>query len=301
MKGPALKILLTLTAVTFLLDTCSRMDGDRSSERVVGEGPRAQMLFDFNWHFHRGNIDGGEETTLDDSDWRLLDLPHDWSIEDIPGMDSPLDSNAIGGIDMGYFVGGTSWYRKKFSLSPEIAEKRIYLFFEGIYMNADIWLNGERLINHPYGYTSFWIDLSDNLLFDEENILAVQVKNEGRNSRWYSGSGIYRHVWLLITNPVHIKPWGIFITTPEVTESSAKVNIKTEVMNDREGPIDILLNTKILNQSGEEVARKSTNKRIEAASNAEVIQNLILETPELWSPDSPCLYKAVTEISNSDL
>ncbi len=300
MKGPALKILLTLTAVTFLLDTCSRMDGDRSSERVVGEGPRAQMLFDFNWHFHRGNIDGGEETTLDDSDWRLLDLPHDWSIEDIPGMDSPLDSNAIGGIDMGYFVGGTSWYRKKFSLSPEIAEKRIYLFFEGIYMNADIWLNGERLINHPYGYTSFWIDLSDNLLFDEENILAVQVKNEGRNSRWYSGSGIYRHVWLLITNPVHIKPWGIFITTPEVTESSAKVNIKTEVMNDREGPIDILLNTKILNQSGEEVARKSTNKRIEAASNAEVIQNLILETPELWSPDSPCLYKAVTEISNSD-
>lgn len=300
MKRPAIAIIPTCITIAFLLVVCSRMDHDRSNELLFGKEARSRLLFDFNWYFHRGDTTGGEAVTLDDSDWRIVDLPHDWSIEDIPGTDSPLDSNAIGGIDMGYFVGGTAWYRKKFSLPPDLAEKRIYILFEGIYMNADIWLNGEHLCTHPYGYTSFWIDLSDYLLFGEENVLAVRVENEGRNSRWYSGSGIYRHVWLQVTNPVHILPWGVFVTTPEVARSSAKVNIKANVTNYGESPGDLLFSTEILDPSGKEVASHATNQNIDASSDAEITQDMTLTNPELWSPDSPSLYKAITKIFNSD-
>jgi len=293
---------ISILTGTLLLINISCVPGPEqsSNEIVVTDMPRSRILFDFDWLFHRGDITGGETLEIDDTQWRTLDLPHDWSIEDIPGTNSPLDSSAIGGINTGYYVGGTGWYRKRFTVPEDLSDKRFRLYFEGIYMNADIWLNGGHLGNHPYGYTSCWIDMTNHLRFGEENVLAVQVKNEGQNSRWYSGSGIYRHVWLLVTNPVHIAPWGISITTPEVSGSLARVSIRSNVINDQKEPFDIVLHTIILNKAGNEVARQSTNQNIEANSFPVITQELNIEFPELWSPNSPVLYTAITEIKDSD-
>lgn len=284
----------------FLILGCSQKPENKTNELIVNDHPRSQLLFDFDWRFYRGDVAGGEEVNFDDSQWRLLNLPHDWSIEDLPGTDSPLDSNAVGGIDIGYFVGGTGWYRKKFTIPSELNGKRFNINFEGVYMNADIWLNGEYLGNHPYGYTSFWYDISENLIFGEENIIAVKVRNEGKNSRWYSGSGIYRHVWLSVTEPLYIAPWGTYITTPEVSNPLAQVDVKTKVINDSDKSMEVALVTIIINQKGEETAKVETKIQIEAAGSLEISQNLAVRSPELWSPESPNLYTATTEIINSD-
>ncbi len=284
----------------FLILGCSQKPKNKTNELIVNDQPRSQLLFDFDWRFHKGDVAGGEEVNFDDSQWRLLNLPHDWSIEDLPGTDSPIDSNAVGGIDIGYFVGGTGWYRKKFTIPSELNGKRFNINFEGVYMNADIWLNGEYLGNHPYGYTGFWYDISENLIFGEENIVAVKVRNEGKNSRWYSGSGIYRHVWLSVTEPLYIAPWGIYITTPEVSNPLAQVDVKTKVVNDSDKSMEVTLVTIIINRKGEETAKVETKMQIEAASSLEISQNLTVQSPELWSPESPNLYTAVTEIVDSD-
>lgn len=284
----------------FLILGCSQKPENKTNELIVNDHPRSQLLFDFDWRFYRGDVAGGEEVNFDDSQWRLLNLPHDWSIEDLPGTDSPLDSNAVGGIDIGYFVGGTGWYRKKFTIPSELNGKRFNINFEGVYMNADIWLNGEYLGNHPYGYTSFWYDISENLIFGEENIIAVKVRNEGKNSRWYSGSGIYRHIWLSVTEPLYIAPWGTYITTPEVSNPLAQVDVKTKVINDSDKSMEVALVTIIINQKGEETAKVETKIQIEAAGSLEISQNLAVRSPELWSPESPNLYTAATEIIDSD-
>lgn len=284
----------------FLILGCSQKPKNKTNELIVNDHPRSQLLFDFDWRFHRGDVAGGEEVDFDDSQWRLLNLPHDWSIEDVPGTDSPLDSNAVGGIDIGYFVGGTGWYRKKFTIPSELNGKRFNINFEGVYMNADIWLNGEYLGNHPYGYTSFWYDISENLIFGEENLVAVKVSNEGKNSRWYSGSGIYRHVWMTVTEPLYIAPWGTYITTPEVSNLLAQVDVKTKVVNDSDKSMEVTFVTIIINQKGEETAKVETKMQIEAASSLEISQNLAVRSPELWSPESPNLYIAATEIIDSD-
>src|SRR5665811_338906 len=182
-------------------------------------------LFDSDWKFHLGDVENAQNPEFADTTWRKLDLPHDWSIEDLSGTNSPFDSTAIWGIDGAYLTGGTAWYRKLFKIPKSEKDKNWSLYFEGIYMNADIWLNGVHLGNHPYGYTGFELDITNFIKPGEKNLLAVQVKNEGRNSRWYSGSGIYRHVWLTVMPKLHLAPWGIYITTPRVTDKSAAINI----------------------------------------------------------------------------
>ena len=141
-------------------------------------------LFDFGWRFHLGGALGAEGPSFNDSQWRMVDLPHDWSIEDLPGTTSPFNIEAISQVNGGFTTGGTSWYRKTFTVPQELKDKRFILMFEGIYMNAEIWLNGELLGKHPYGYTSFWFDISGKLKPEKENVLSVKVKNEGENSRW---------------------------------------------------------------------------------------------------------------------
>src|SRR5664279_5624022 len=191
---------------------------------------KSMMLFDDDWKFYKGGVLGGQNINFDDSKWRPIDLPHDWSIEDLPGTNSPFNADAISQVNGGFTTGGTGWYRKTFTIPKELTDKQFIIMFEGVYMNADVWLNGEFLGNHPYGYTSFWFDISGKIRFDKENVLAVKVKNEGENSRWYSGSGIYRHVWLNIVSPMHFEPWGICITTPQVSQEEAIIKIKTSLM-----------------------------------------------------------------------
>ncbi len=161
-----------------------------------GQTSTRTLLVDSNWSFHLGGAQGAESPGFDDSQWRKLDLPHDWSIEDLPNTSSPFNPNAISQVNGGFTTGGTAWYRKSFTLRPEQKGKRIVIQFDGVYMNAEVWLNGQSVGSHPYGYTSFWFDITDKVKSDAVNVLAVKVRNEGENSRWYSGSGIYRHVWL---------------------------------------------------------------------------------------------------------
>src|SRR5689334_5940224 len=208
-------------------------------------------LFDSDWRFHPGGVQGAEMPGFDDSKWRRIDLPHDWSIEDLPGKTSPFDPDAISQVSGGFTTGGTGWYRKTFTIGAEQKNKRVHIQFDGVYMNADFWLNGKYLGNHPYGYTSFWFDITDKLKFGEENILAVCVKNEGQNSRWYSGSGIYRHSWLKILEPVHVAPWSIYITTPTVDSASATVKIKTNIVNETSRASKIRLLTRLTNTKGD--------------------------------------------------
>jgi beta-galactosidase len=255
-----------------------------------------KILFDEGWRFHRGNITNDEQVNLKDNDWRNVDLPHDWSIEDLPGTQSPFSPDAINGVSVGFTTGGTGWYRKTFTLPVKQQNKRISILFDGVYMNADVWINGVHLGNHPYGYTSFYYDITDKIKKNEKNIIAVQVKNEGANSRWYAGSGINRHVWLIETNPIHVAQWGNYITTPEVSVSSAKVNIRTKVKNETGVSTTVTLVNKILNAKGVEVARASSKQKIPANDEYEFNENAMIKSPALWSNENANLYKAITEI-----
>jgi len=254
------------------------------------------ILFDSDWKFHRGGAQYAEQPGFDDSSWRKLDLPHDWSIEDLPGTTSPFNRDAISQVSGGFTTGGTGWYRKTFAIPEEQKNKRIVILFEGIYMNSEIWLNGVLLGSHPYGYTSFWFDITDKVKFGSENILAVKVRNEGENSRWYSGSGIYRHVWLKILNPVHLSQGGISITTPEVTATSAKVNIRTSVTNKSDNTLKVRITTCVLDLKGNEVNKVDAEQTIESDVVYVFDQNVAVENPVMWSTDNPVLYTAVNEI-----
>jgi beta-galactosidase len=258
-------------------------------------------LFDFNWRFHKGGLLGAEALTFDDSQWKVVNLPHDWSIEDLSGTNSPFNADAISQVNGGFTTGGTGWYRKTFYIPEKLRDKKFIIMFDGVYMNAQVWLNGELLGDHPYGYTSFWFDISDKISFEKENVLSVKVKNEGENSRWYSGSGIYRHVWLKVVSQVHIAPWGTYITTPQVTEKEALINVKTSIVNKNGNVSNIKLITKIINSNGQEQSETETGQSIEPGKTIEIVQEMKVNNPALWSTDSPVLYKAISEIHESEL
>lgn len=262
--------------------------------------PRITTLFDDDWLFQRGEVDGAALADFDDLSWREVSLPHDWSIEDIPGTDSPLDANAIGAVSTGFFVGGTGWYRKHFQIPDAQKDKKILLRFDGIYMNSDVWLNGNHLGNHPYGYTTFEYDITDFIDFESENILAVEVKNEGKNSRWHTGSGIYRHVWLVATEHVHIPTWGVSVTTPKVSDETAIVEASIKVDNDTEEAQKLLVHSKIINAEGAMRSQTKNVLSIDANSSTSINQRFEIEKPRLWSIDTPNLYTIVTQILNGD-
>lgn len=256
---------------------------------------RIHTLFDASWKFHRGDVSNGQSENFIDKSWRTLDLPHDWSIEDLPGQSDsvigPFSVKSIGATATGYTVGGIGWYRKHFALN-NIKNKEVTIYFDGVYMNSDVYVNGHRLGNHPYGYTPFSYDITPYLKHNgEENILAVRVSNEGKNSRWYSGSGIYRHVWLTVTPPLHIEQWGVYITTPKVTQQAATINLKTTLVNDVLNNKTIKLRTSILDANNKVIA-------IDEKTNAsgEVLQTIELLNPRLWSPETPYLYHAISEL-----
>ncbi|MFL6332583.1 MAG: glycoside hydrolase family 2 TIM barrel-domain containing protein [Pyrinomonadaceae bacterium] len=252
--------------------------------------------FDDGWRFHRGGAQGAEAADFDDSRWRRLDLPHDWSIEDLPGKGSPFDPEAVSQVQGGFTTGGTGWYRKSFEVPAAQKGRRVRIQFDGVYMNAEVWLNGRRLGEHPYGYTSFWFDLTDKINYGGANVLAVKVRNEGENSRWYSGSGIYRHVWLKTLDPLHVAQWGTYVMTPEVDTSRAKVIMRTTVQNEGDAAARVRLVTRLLDAAGAEVARAEDGGGVEVGSSREFEQDAAIRAPALWSPDSPALYTAVTEV-----
>ena len=254
------------------------------------------ILFDDGWKFYRGDLSNAEAINFNDNNWRNVDLPHDWSIEDLPGTNSPFNPDVVNGVGIGFTTGGIGWYRKTFMLPSSQKNKKIIIQFDGIYMNADVWINGVHLGNHPYGYTSFYYDVTNNIKWNEKNIIAVQVKNVGATSRWYAGSGITRHVWLKETAPIHVAQWGTFITAPEVSASSATIHIKTKIQNETSASSAITLINKILDEQGTEVATTSSKQNIAANTEYEFNDDAIVQSPVLWSTENPSLYKAITEV-----
>ena len=258
---------------------------------------RRTVLFDDGWRFHRGGAQYAEQPGFDDASWRRIDLPHDWSIEDLPGTASPFDRDAIGQVSTGFTTGGTGWYRKSFNVSDADNGKRVVIRFDGIYMNPEIWINGSPLGSHPYGYTSFWYDITDKLKFPGPNLLAVKVRNEGENSRWYSGSGIYRHVWLTVLEPVHVAQWGTSVTTRDVTAGSARVTVRTKVQNESRAPFGVTLSTRLAGPDGADAGAGSATHTIAAGGVAEFVQEMTVSNPALWSTEAPALYRAVSIVS----
>jgi len=409
--------------------------------------PRLEQSFDADWLFHRGEAPGAENATFNDRTWRALDLPHDWSIEDlpsatnseptlavtrgvwrfargdnaewkIPGFDDsgwqnvhlpaywndhsgytnencfgwyrrsvnvpkamrghdfllsvgvvddadetffngervggiggmppnfdgsqqpwtkpriyrvpasivrdggnvvavrvynsrakgglcaeafapigPFSPDSPGGASTGYVLGGTGWYRKHFILSSAEAGRLVSILFDGVYMDADVWLNGQHLGNHPYGYTAFAFDLTPHLRpLGQANVLAVRVRNLGRNSRWYSGSGIYRHVRLTVTGPVRVPLWGVTVTTPQVARDRATVKVLTSVANSLDDEVTVSLRTRLLTSNGKTVASGEAQARVPAGGQTEIPQTFEIRSPALWSPDTPQLYRAQVEV-----
>ncbi|MDB4584035.1 DUF4982 domain-containing protein [Draconibacterium sp.] len=277
----------TLICLILFFNSCVRQ---KSVER--------EILFNSDWKFIREDVSGAEKLQFNDASWRTLDLPHDYSIEDLPAKEDvkqigPFSEESAGGASTGHVLGGTAWYRKHFTLNKEDDGKIIKILFDGVYMNADFWINGNHLGNHPYGYTAFAYDLTNFLKpAGKENVLAVQIKNNGKNSRWYSGSGIYRNVSLLKINPVHIDLWGNYITTPEVSEKKATVKLETRIVNYSDKNETLKIQTDIIDPAGEIVSTSEKDVDLKIASSYILQSKAELVHPELWSLENPVLYKA---------
>jgi len=257
---------------------------------------RRKQCFDNNWKFFLGDEASAKENTFDDAAWRKLDLPHDWSIE---GQIHPRNPTGAAG---GYFPAGIGWYRKTFIVPPEWKNKRVSVYFEGVYMNSEVFINGKSLGVYPYGYSSFSYDLTSFLEIGKENLIAVRVDNSRQlNCRWYSGSGIYRHVWLNITDHVHIAQWGVALTTPEVSSKKAIVQIKVLVKNQTPTSQKVLVETQLFDKESKNAGKGQIKIELPANSEKEVVQTIMVSKPLLWSPESPDLYQANIQLKKDQL
>jgi beta-galactosidase len=254
------------------------------------EGQRLRLSMDPGWRFVLGDPAGAERPGFDDGAWRRLDLPHDWSIEGLPREDAP------GGGTTGFFPTGTGWYRKAFRLPAATRGREAWLEFDGVYMNSDVWINGAHLGRRPYGYISFAYDISSYLV-PGANIVAVRVDNSKQpNSRWYSGSGIYRHTWLTVVDRLHVGHWGTDVTTPRVDSASAEVRVRTRVINDNLAPRRGVLRSIAVDADGHEVARGESPLMLSAGDSVEIDQRLDVNSPRLWSVETPALYTLRSEV-----
>jgi len=250
-----------------------------------------KQLFDYQWKFYQGDTIAAKSKDFNDISWRSLDLPHDWSIE---GKIAP--KNPTGGAG-GYFPAGIGWYRKTFKAPNEWKGRKVSIYFEGVYMNSEVFINGKSLGIYPYGYSSFSYDLSPYLDFNSENVIAVKVDNSQQlNSRWYSGSGIYRHVWMMVTDAVHIGKWGVAIATPDVSSEKATVEIKTLIKNETSLPQSIAISTRLKDANSKNAGSNQIKIELGANSEKEVRQKIMVTDPLLWSPETPRLYNAQVHV-----
>jgi len=189
---------------------------------------RTTVSFDSDWRFLKADAPDAEKPEFADAQWRALNVPHDWSIE------GPFDQKNPAGGAGGWLPAGIGWYRKHFTLPADYAKRRVFVEFDGVMANSEVWINGFRLGKRPYGYVSFRYELTGHVTFGAKtpNVLAVRADNSGQPaSRWYAGAGIYRHVRLLVTDPVHLDQWATFVTTPQVAAGQATVRVQTSVVN----------------------------------------------------------------------
>lgn len=281
------------------------LGGCTSAERVTDS---RRQDFTAGWTFHLGDDSAASRPDYDDTAWRILNLPHDWAIEGEFSRDNP---SGTGG---GALPGGIGWYRKTFTVDKADEGKRLYIDFDGVYMNSEVFINGHSLGVRPYGYVSFSYDLTPHIKWGGKNVVAVRVDNaEQPNSRWYSGCGIYRNVWLTKLNPVHIAQWGTFITAEDVSKNSARLNIRTKIQYDVAAQLqdsvkqadgtyvvfdseivplaDVVLQSRLMDAEGHVVGEVASELQVISACPNEVEQEIVVKTPNLWSVNTPYIYK----------
>lgn len=254
--------------------------------------------FNEDWLFYYGDDANAKNKEYDDGAWRPLSLPHDWSVE------FAFDEKSPGGSNEAFLNGGTGWYRKHFVLPPSMQGKSITVDFGGVYMDSSVYVNGTFVGNHPYGYTPFSYDITELLVADgvTENVIAVKAVNDQPTCRWYAGSGIYRNVWLTVTQPVHVKRYGTFVTTPDIEQEYASgavtVHVRTTVQNDGQEETGAVVKTTVCDSAGNPVSEpaESGTAAVPAGGTAELEQEISVSNPQLWDNENPNMYEVLTEI-----
>jgi len=259
---------------------------------TTAETARVTTALDADWRFAIGAAEAAEQPQFDDSAWRQVTVPHDWSIE---GPFSPANLTGCAGA---YLPAGTGWYRKHFTLPKRDRQRQVFVQFEGVMANSDVWINGFHLGHRPSGYVGFEYELTGHLNFGkEDNILVVEADNSRQPaSRWYEGAGIYRHVRLISTAPVHLVEDGVFVTTPEMVPDQARVHIESVITNASSAPHRITLRSRLLAPDGSLVGVINTPLVITNHTTVTVEQDLKLANPQLWDLDNPQLYQVASEV-----
>jgi len=257
---------------------------------------RLKQNFDTNWFFAKGDFSDAFKPDYNDINWLRINLPHDFRIFET------VDSGSIAGKSQGFFPGDVVWYRKKFNLPPYEKGKQVVIQFDGVYMNSDYWINGKYIGNRASGFVSFWFNITPYLYYDKPNVISVRVDAYHQPyNRWYSGGGIYRHVWLNFLDEVHIPVWGTYLTFEKVDKLKANGTIEIKIRNttDRERILD--LTTEIFNPEGKLVNLQTS--KITVGNNNENItkQSFEIEKPDLWSIETPRMYKAISKLIDNKI
>jgi beta-galactosidase len=250
---------------------------------------RQRLLFNDDWKFHLGDAPSSEQPSAADRDWRALSLPHDWAIE---GPYSEQWASATA-----FLPGGVGWYRKTFAVPADFRNKKVFIYFDGVYKNSEVWLNGHSLGKRPSGFASFQYELTPYLKTAGPNVLAVRVDHhEAADSRWYTGSGIYRNVYLLATAPVHIRPWGVAFTTPAVSASAATGRVAVTFTNASAKAATVVVTSTLLDAKGQAVATAKQTVSAKPQADATATLTFPIKQPALWSVDHPNLYRLRTTL-----
>ncbi|NWJ51184.1 MAG: glycoside hydrolase family 2 protein [Bacteroidetes bacterium] len=319
--------LVTFWGIAFFLLLLFPVDGKMQGLQQTVTGKRASTCFDFNWQFHKGDIaikraikagkyggltdanvkivtgeeaviaytDANKAAAFKPGDWQEVNLPHDWCVEGTFVNDNTIGCSPAAN---GYLPGGVGFYRKEFEIPETDKGKKITIEFDGIFRNSTVWVNGHLIGNHQSGYTPVSYDLTDVLRYGAEgkNVVLVKVDATDYEGWWYEGCGIYRHVWLNKTDRLHVDRFGTYVTMPSVSAAEAAVSIKTMLKNEYDIARNFTLVSKIIDSKGVVLDTKSSSQVIAPFSQTEISQKGTIQTPLLWSPETPNLYKVLTEV-----
>lgn len=281
-RYPISKVVRLWGSLSVLLLFCS--------QSTIAADARTTHNLDAGWRFHLGDEPAAFSAAFDDSNWRALDVPHDWSIEGDYNKSNP--SAQVGA----YLPAGIGWYRREIQMPESWQGKAVTVEFDGIYMNSEVWLNGLRVGSRSYGYISFTCDLTTHLK-PGRNVLAVRVDNSREPSaRWYHGCGIYGHVSLTATAPVHVSTSGVFVQTPSVTTEAAVVRAAVEVRNRSTATVEAEVEEEIVGPDGVSIHQRTSKCHISPNDTASVTQELTVKSPTLWSIENPSLYTLKTRV-----
>ena len=269
------KILLAV----FFLSCCSAF-----SQISFGDSKKIND----NWKFNLQDVTDAKNTAFDDSKWQTVNVPHDWSVK---GQLSPTLASCTG-----YLPGGIAWYRKSINIPQNKSGEKVYLYFEGVYNRSEVFINGHSLGKRPNGYISFAYDATAYVKFGGENTIAVRVDHsKSADSRWYSGSGIYRDVWVVYANPVHIAQWGVY-AYPEVKKGTGTLNVEVEVENGSGSKSTLTVVNELISKDGKSVAKASSKVDVASKQNGKISTKLQVKNPKLWDLENPNLYQLKTTV-----